>query len=157
MFRLLTYDLLGIGTLLLPSELAKSAGKNGLLAILAGIAAGLLYCLLIGRLLAWIEENETYPAFLKRCFGKCIGTAALLFYAGYYICLGGYTAYIFGHLMITELLKEQSFYGIAAGIVLLGVYGIFQGIEGRARIYEILFWFLMAPLFLMLFFSARDV
>ena len=39
MFRLLTYDLLGIGTLLLPSELAKSAGKNGLLAILAGIAA----------------------------------------------------------------------------------------------------------------------
>lgn len=157
MFRLLTYDLLGIGTLLLPSELAKNAGKNGLLAILAGIAAGLLYCFLIGRLLAWIEENETYPAFLKRCFGKCIGTAALLFYAGYYICLGGYTAYIFGHLMITELLKEQSFYGIAAGIVLLGVYGIFQGIEGRARIYEILFWFLMAPLFLMLFFAARDV
>lgn len=157
MFRLLTYDLLGIGTLLLPSALAETAGKNGLLSVLLGILAGLFYCALIGWLIGAMEDEESYPAYLKRCFGKIFGTAILIFYALYYLFLGGYTAYIFGHLIITELLKEQSFYWIAAGILALCVYAIMQGIEGRARIYEILFWFLMAPLFVMLFFAARDV
>lgn len=157
MFRLLTYDLLGIGTLLLPSALAEYAGKNGMSAILAGMAAGLIYCVLIGWAVGTMEEGESYQEYLKRAFGKIIGRAALLLYVLYYLCLAGYCAYIFGHLMITDLLKDQSFYWIVAGILLLAVYGIFQGIEGRARIYEILFWFLMAPLFLMLLLAARDV
>ncbi len=109
MFRLLTYDLLGIGTLLLPSVLSKDAGKNGMLAILIGIAAGLFYCLLVGWLTGSMEEGESYPSYLKRCFGKIFGTVVFLFYAFYYLCLGGYSTYIFGHLMITDLLKEQSF------------------------------------------------
>ena len=37
MFRLLTYDLLGIGTLLLPKALAGSAGKSGSFAVAAGL------------------------------------------------------------------------------------------------------------------------
>lgn len=157
MFRLLTYDLLGIGTLLLPSALSGEAGKNGLAAILIGMGGGLVYCILIGWQICAMKEEESYPGYLKRCFGRFFGTAAIVFYVCYFLCLGGYVTYVFGHLMITELLKEQSFYWIAAGILLLAVYGIMQGIEGRARIYEILFWFLMAPLFLMLFFAARDV
>ncbi len=157
MFRLLTYDILGIGTLLLPSALSAETGKNGMLAILLGMGAGLCYCILIGWQVNAMKEEESYPAYLKRCFGSFLGTVAILFYVCYYLCLGGYVSYIFGHLMITELLKEQSFYWIVAGLLLLAVYGIFQGIEGRARVYEILFWFLMAPLFLMMFFAARDV
>ncbi len=157
MFRLLTYDLLGIGTLLLPSALASQTQKNGMLAIVIGIAAGILYCFLIGWLVGAMEDEESYPIFLKRSFGTVIGTVAFLFYAVYYIALGGYVTYIFGHLIVTELLKEQSFYWIVIGILGLAAYGIVKGIEGRARIYEILFWFLMAPLFLMLFLSARDV
>lgn len=157
MFRLLTYDLLGIGTLLLPSALSLGAGKNGLLAIAIGMGAGLCYCVLIGWQIGVMNESESYPSYLKRCFGRFIGTALIVFYVCYFLCLGGYVSYVFGHLIITELLKEQSFYWIVAGILLLAVYGIMQGIEGRARIYEILFWFLMAPLFCMLFFAARDV
>ncbi len=157
MFRLLTYDLLGIGTLLLPAALARHAGKNGMAAIGIGIVAGALYCLFSGWVISFMKEGETYPDFLKRRLGTFFGTAALVFYVLYYICLGGYSTYIFGHLMVTDLLKEQSFYWIVGGILLLAAYGIFQGIEGRARIYEILFWFLMAPLFIMLFLAAKDI
>lgn len=157
MFRLLTYDLLGIGTLLLPSAIAKTTEKNGMVSLLLGVLAGIFYCLLIGWLVHSMEDGESYPVYLKRCFGKIFGTLILLFYVLYYVFLGGYTSYIFGHLMITNLLKEQSFYWIVLGILCLAVYGIIQGIEGRARIYEILFWFLMAPLLLMLFFAARDI
>ena len=80
MFRLLTYDLLGIGTLLLPSALAKWSGKDGMLSILIGIAAGIVYCLLIGWLTGLMEDGETYPAWLKRSFGKVLGSCAVLYY-----------------------------------------------------------------------------
>lgn len=157
MFRLLTYDLLGVGTLLLPSALGEYTGKNGMLAIGAGAGAGVAYSFLLGWLISSMEEGEGYPAFLKRCFGTVLGSAFLLFYVVYYLLLGGYVSYVFGHLIVIDLLKEQSFYWITAGIVAIAVYAILQGIEGRARIYEIVFWFLMAPLFFMLFLAARDV
>ncbi len=157
MFRLLTYDLLGIGTLILPSALAQNTERNGMLSIVAGLAAGLVYSLMIGWVVNSMKEGESYSACLKRCFGKVLGTLAIFWYVIYFLCLGGYVSYIFGHLIVTELLKEQSFYWIVTGILGLAAYAIFQGIEGRARIYEILFWFLMAPLFVMLFFAARDV
>lgn len=157
MFRLLTYDLLGIGTLLLPSVIAEKTEKNGIVAIILGIGAGLLFAALIGCLVKNMENGESYPGYLKRSFGKIFGTVILLYYAVYYLCLGGYVSYIFGHLMVTDLLKDQSFYWIVVGILGLAIYGIVRGIEGRARIYEILFWFLMVPLLIMLFFAARDV
>lgn len=157
MFRLLTYDLLGIGTLLLPSALAGITKKGGMLAIAIGISGGILASVLFGRLTGCMGEGESYPSFLKRCFGTFFGTAASLFYALYYLLLGGYASYVFGHLIVTELLKEQSFYWIVAGILLLAAYGVTHGIEGRARVYEILFWFLLAPFFVMLAFAAKDV
>ena len=101
MFRLLMYDLLGIGTLLLPSALAKDAGRNGMLTIGIGIGAGLLYCMLLGFLIRFVREDESYPAFLKRCFGTFFGTVVFLFYALYYLCLGGYSAYIFGFVLVS--------------------------------------------------------
>lgn len=157
MFRLLTYDILGIGTLLLPSALAGNSEKGGMLSVLLGILAGVCYSVLIGWLVGCMREGESYPSFLKRCFGSFAGKAAVLFYALYYLCLGGYASYIFGHLIITELLKGQSFYWILAGILLLAIYGAAHGIEGRARVYEILFWFLLAPLFIMLILAAQDI
>lgn len=157
MFRLLTFDLMGIGTLLLPTALAGKSGKNSMLSIAIGIGAGVCLTLLFGWVINSMGEGESYGAYLKRCFGKICGTLLLIYYGLYYLCMGGYAAYVFGHLIVVNLLKNQSFYWIVAGILGLAVYGIFQGIEGRARVYEILFWFLMVPLFLMLFFAARDV
>lgn len=157
MFRLLTYDLMGIGTLLLPTALAAKTGKNSIVSILIGVVAGICLSLLLGWVVDSMGEGESYPAYLKRCFGKVCGTILLIYYAVYYLAIAGYTTYVFGHLIVTNLLKDQSFYWISAGILGLAVYGIIQGIEGRARVYEILFWFLMAPLFIMLFFAGRDV
>ena len=105
MFRLLTYDLLGIGTLILPSALAQNTERNGMLSIVAGLAAGLVYSLMIGWVVNSMKEGESYSACLKRCFGKVLGTLAIFWYVIYFLCLGGYVSYIFGHLIVTELLK----------------------------------------------------
>lgn len=156
-FRLLSYDLLGIGSLLLPSVLSGLNGTYGWCAILIGTAAAALFTLLLSKVADSFGKGESYQDFVKKGFGTWIGTALLAGYGIYYLLMAGYGTYIFGHLIRSNLLKNQSFYWITAVILVLAAYGIVQGIEGRARTYEILFWFLMVPLFIMLFLAARNV
>lgn len=154
-FRLLTYDFLGMGTLLLPTMLADTAGRDGIFCILAGILSTFLYLKLLRYLLKGMKTN--YPDFLKQKCGKVCGYVLWGGYFLYFILMASYTAYLFSTLMLNGLVENVSFYLVLMLILLLAFYGMAGGIEGRARVYEILFWFLMIPLFLMLFAACREV
>lgn len=154
-FRLLTYDFLGMGTLLLPTMLADTAGRDGIFCILAGILATFLYLKLLRYLLKGMKTS--YPDFLKQKCGKICGYVLWGGYFLYFILMASYTAYLFSTLMLNGLVENVSFYLVLMLILLLAFYGMAGGIEGRARVYEILFWFLMIPLFLMLFAACREV
>ena len=154
-FRLLTYDFLGMGTLLLPTMLADTAGRDGIFCILAGILSTFLYLKLLRYLLKGMKTS--YPDFLKQKCGKICGYVLWGGYFLYFILMASYTAYLFSTLMLSGLVENISFYLVLLLILLLAFYGMAGGIEGRARVYEILFWFLMIPLFLMLFAACREV
>lgn len=154
-FRLLTYDFLGMGTLLLPTMLADTAGRDGIFCILAGILSTFLYLKLLRYLLKGMKTG--YPDFLKQKCGKVCGYVLWGGYFLYFILMASYTAYLFSTLMLNGLVENVSFYLVLLLILLLAFYGMAGGIEGRARVYEILFWFLMIPLFLMLFAACREV
>ena len=154
-FRLLTYDFLGMGTLLLPTMLADTAGRDGIFCILAGILTTFLYLKLLRYLLKGMKTS--YPDFLKQKCGKICGYVLWGGYFLYFILMASYTAYLFSTLMLNGLVENISFYLVLLLILLLAFYGMAGGIEGRARVYEILFWFLMIPLFLMLFAACREV
>lgn len=154
-FRLLTYDFLGMGTLLLPTMLADTAGRDGIFCILAGILSTFLYLKLLRYLLKGMKTS--YPDFLKQKCGKVCGYVLWGGYFLYFILMASYTAYLFSTLMLNGLVENVSFYRVLMLILLLAFYGMAGGIEGRARVYEILFWFLMIPLFLMLFAACREV
>lgn len=154
-FRLLTYDFLGMGTLLLPTMLADTAGRDGIFCILAGILATFLYFKLLRYLLKGMKTS--YPDFLKQKCGKICGYVLWGGYFLYFTLMASYTAYLFSMLMLNGLVENVSFYLVLLLILLLAFYGMAGGIEGRARVYEILFWFLMIPLFLMLFAACREV
>lgn len=154
-FRLLTYDFLGMGTLLLPTMLADTAGRDGIFCILAGILSTFLYLKLLRYLLKGMKTS--YPDFLKQKCGKVCGYVLWGGYFLYFILVASYTAYLFSTLMLNGLVENISFYLVLLLILLLAFYGMAGGIEGRARVYEILFWFLMIPLFLMLFAACREV
>ena len=155
MFRLLTYDFLGMGTLLLPTMLADTAGRDGIFCILAGILSTFLYLKLLRYLLKGMKTS--YPDFLKQKCGKVCGYVLWGGYFLYFILMASYTAYLFSTLMLSGLVENISFYLVLLLILLLAFYGMAGGIEGRARVYEMLFWFLMIPLFLMLFAACREV
>ena len=154
-FRLLTYDFLGMGTLLLPTMLADTAGRDGIFCILAGILSTFLYLKLLRYLLKGMKTS--YPDFLKQKCGKVCGYVLWGGYFLYFILMASYTAYLFSTLMLNGLVENVSFYLVLMLILLLAFYGMAGGIEGRARVYEMLFWFLMIPLFLMLFAACREV
>lgn len=154
-FRLLTYDFLGMGTLLLPTMLADTAGRDGIFCIPAGILSTFLYLKLLRYLLKGMKTS--YPDFLKQNCGKICGYVLWGGYFLYFILMASYTAYLFSTLMLNGLVENVSFYLVLLLILLLAFYGMAGGIEGRARVYEILFWFLMIPLFLMLFAACREV
>ena len=154
-FRLLTYDFLGMGTLLLPTMLADTAGRDGIFCILAGILSTFLYLKLLRYLLKGMKTS--YPDFLKQKCGKVCRYVLWGGYFLYFILMASYTAYLFSTLMLNGLVENVSFYLVLLLILLLAFYGMAGGIEGRARVYEILFWFLMIPLFLMLFAACREV
>ncbi len=154
-FRLLTYDFLGMGTLLLPTMLADTAGRDGIFCILAGSLSTFLYLKLLRYLLKGMKTS--YPDFLKQKCGKVCGYVLWGGYFLYFILMASYTAYLFSTLMLNGLVENVSFYLVLLLILLLAFYGMAGGIEGRARVYEILFWFLMIPLFLMLFAACREV
>ena len=114
-----------------------------------------LYLKLLRYLLKGMKTS--YPDFLKQKCGKVCGYVLWGGYFLYFILMASYTAYLFSTLMLNGLVENISFYLVLLLILLLAFYGMAGGIEGRARVYEILFWFLMIPLFLMLFAACREV
>lgn len=152
-FRLLTYDLLGLGTLLVPTVLSGVSGRDGIFGIFIGVLAGLLFLNLISKIVS--NMKGSFTEYLEQDLGKFGGRIAEVCYLIYLILLAGYTAYLFANIVLQKLLREESFLLVLILILALVFYGMVSGIEGRARVYELLFWFLMIPLFFMLF-SALD-
>lgn len=154
-FRLLTYDLLGLSTLILPGVLARTAGRDGIFGIAIGTAAAILYL----RMLCALQKDCAldFPAYLEQRLGRVWGKLVQAGFLLYLLLLAGYTAYLFADAVLMSLLREESFYLVLCLLLILVFYGLWGGLEGRARIYELLFWVLLIPLFLMLFFSLDEI
>ena len=171
MARLLIFDMCGISTLLLPGLLGKMLGTDGVFAILLGAVPVYLFTFLPELLQEKRKNSNTrngsntsnisnigksYPEILKKQGNGFIRIFVLVVYTVEGILLAGYGLFLLSDLMVSELLKDSSFVLAAVLLMLLCGYGIWQGIEGRARVYEILFWFIFLPLILMLLLATKD-
>lgn len=154
-FRLLTYDLLGLGTLVVPPMLGRMTGRDGIFCIALGVVLSMIYLKLLSAVMAGC--TVPFPACLEQIFGRRSGKLIQIFCLLYLLASAGFTAYLFADVVLDGLLREESFYTVLILLLFLVCYGIWGGLEGRARVYEILFWFLMLPLFLMLFFALDEV
>lgn len=153
-FRLLTYDILGIGTLLIPTVLSQTAGEDGIFCIMAGVILALIYLKVLKGLLVCI--GKSYVEYLMQRFKWAAGMI-LVGYFLYFVLMAAHTSCLFTALIAQNLVENISDVTITALILLLVFYGMAGGIEGRARVYEILFWFLMLPLFLMMLAAGKEV
>ena len=130
-FRILTYDLLGAGSLLVPGILANRAGCDGIFSIGLAVVFALFYVKVLSGVLA-DKKQDTFGTYLERRLGKVAGKTVSILYVVYFILLAGYVAYHFTNIILKYLLREESFLLILFILVLLAVYGLSGGLEGRA-------------------------
>ncbi|WP_075718139.1 GerAB/ArcD/ProY family transporter [Roseburia sp. 499] len=153
--RLIILDLFGLSSLVLPGILADMTGADGIFCLLLGMCGGLLMLGLIQGNLKFMQES--YYEYMKENIGQFLADIFMVFYLMYFIVLAGYVVYQMDVLILSWLLPEGAYWMVELWVLLLAGYGTFRGIEGRARIYEILFWFLGIPLIIMLGFAATSV
>lgn len=153
--RLMIFCIFGISSLILPEILSSVSGMDGSAAILTGMFLTFGFLGLLGLCLKQMRGD--YYAYLREAFGVKLTDICLIFYFFYYVCISGFAAYTICHLVLKNLLKEESFLVVLTVLVLAGAYGIYGGIECRVRVYEILFWTLMVLLFIMSALSVGSV
>lgn len=153
--RLLILDLFGVSSLLLPGLMAKTAGIDGIFCMVAAGLLAVIYIKLMELLLKRMKGE--YYIYSKRLLGNFGSDLLMLFYLFFFLLLAAFVLFQLTGMVRTWLLPQGSYNTISLLILLLAGYGTLRGIEGRARIYEIIFWFLGIPLLLMLFLAARDV
>lgn len=153
-FRLYVFDLLGIATLLLPPYLARMCGVGGIYAIVLGTVAGFVYLLYLG----WImkQMGTDMVNYLESQVHPWIGRSICVFIMIHSVLTAGFCAYVFANLMQYSLVQETSYIAIMVLIVIVAAYAVSGGIESRARVYEVLFWFVLIPYFLMMLASIRE-
>lgn len=153
--RLLLLDLFGLSSLILPGRLSSLAGPDGIFCIGAAAILGLLYVWMLGKVLNQMQDD--YYTYMKKQTGQILSDIFMIFYFFFFLFLSAYVLFQLTSLVKAWLLPEGSYGWICLLLLVLAGYAAISGLEGRARIYEILFWFLGAPVLFMLLLAARGV
>ncbi len=137
LFRLYVFNLLGVGTLLLPNQLATQ-GKYAVISIVTGLV--LLY--FFSKIAI---KTRDIP-------GKINLLISLV-----QISAAAFILWLFVRLIKESLIPDEKFALICIVILMVSVYSLYGEMECRARVYEVVFWFVLIPLMAMLAFAVKDV
>ncbi len=143
--RTLTLELLGISTLLLPSLVASRSGVDG------------FFALAVGGGCAWILLIFWQKYFQKTDFYECVDAFVAelrfpiqIFYGTGFLGIAGYTLYLLTSLIENQLLGKNWEVAIVLTLTGAAFFGLLRGLECRVRVYEVLYFFLLIPLLVIL-------
>lgn len=160
--RAVTLELFGASSLLLPGYLAETSGIGGVAALLIGGAAAMALLAVWNRLADncdfSVEEDLKHRGRERGSgknlwFRRILQTAAGVGVVG----ISAYVLYLLTVLVRTQLLDTKYEPVILITLTLAGVLGLWKGLESRIRIYEVLFWFLLVPLAIILLIACVSV
>lgn len=153
LYRLYVFNLLGVGTLLLPNNLAK-LGKYGFISIALGVFMAWLFMWIVS------EVRERSRTIYDRSLDKTTYAKILIYdliIAVYELSQAAFLAWIFVKLIRDSLIPDESFTVVLLVIMAVCTYALSGGVECRARVYEVVFFFVLIPLAAMLLFAISDV
>lgn len=153
LYRLYVFNLLGVGTLVLPNNLAK-LGKYAFISIVLGVFMAWLFMWIVS------EVRERRKTIYDRSIDKTKYAKILIYdliIAIYEISQAAFLAWIFVKLIRDSLIPDESFTVVLLVIMAVCAYALSGGVECRARVYEVVFFFVLIPLAAMLLFAISDV
>ena len=153
LYRLYVFNLLGVGTLVLPNNLAE-LGKYAFISIALGVFMAWLFMWIVS------EVRERRKTIYDRSIDKT-KCAKMLIYdliiSIYELSQAAFLAWIFVKLIRDSLIPDESFTVVLLVIMAVCAYALSGGVECRARVYEVVFFFVLIPLAAMLLFAISDV
>lgn len=153
LYRLYVFNLLGVGTLVLPNNLAK-LGKYAFISIALGVFMAWLFMWIVS------EVRERRKTIYDRSIDKTKYAKMLIYdliIAIYELSQAAFLAWIFVKLIRDSLIPDESFTVVLLVIMAVCAYALSGGVECRARVYEIVFFFVLIPLAAMLLVAISDV
>lgn len=153
LYRLYVFNLLGVGTLVLPNNLAK-LGKYAFISIALGVFMAWLFMWIVS------EVRERRKTIYDRGIDKTKYAKILIYdliIAIYELSQAAFLAWIFVKLIRDSLIPDESFTVVLLVIMAVCAYALSGGVECRARVYEVVFFFVLIPLAAMLLFAISDV
>ena len=153
LYRLYVFNLLGVGTLVLPNNLAK-LGKYAFISIALGVFMAWLFMWIVS------EVRERRKTIYDRSIDKTKYAKILIYdliIAIYEMSQAVFLAWIFVKLIRDSLIPDESFTVVLLVIMAVCAYALSGGVECRARVYEVVFFFVLIPLAAMLLFALSDV
>lgn len=153
LYRLYVFNLLGVGTLVLPNNLAK-LGKYAFISIALGVFMAWLFMWIVS------EVRERRKTIYDRSIDKTKYVKMLIYdliIAIYELSQAAFLAWIFVKLIRDSLIPDESFTVVLLVIMAVCAYALSGGVECRARVYEVVFFFVLIPLAAMLLFAISDV
>lgn len=153
LYRLYVFNLLGVGTLVLPNNLAK-LGKYAFISIVLGVFMAWLFMWIVS------EVRERRKTIYDRSFDKTKYAKMLIYdliISIYELSQAAFLAWIFVKLIRDSLIPDESFTVVLLVIMAVCAYALSGGVECRARVYEVVFFFVLIPLAAMLLFAISDV
>ena len=153
LYRLYVFNLLGVGTLVLPNNLAK-LGKYAFISIALGVFMAWLFMWIVS------EVRERRKTIYDRSIDKTKYAKMLIYdliISIYELSQAAFLAWIFVKLIRDSLIPDESFTVVLLVIMAVCAYALSGGVECRARVYEVVFFFVLIPLAAMLLFAISDV
>lgn len=102
------------------------------------------------------QMKKDMLTFLHEDVGAIFRKVLLALVTVHSIVTAGFCAYVFANLMQYSLVRDTSYALILILIILVAGYAVSGGIESRARVYEVLFWLILIPYFVMMFASVKN-
>jgi spore germination protein len=156
MQALLILDIFGAGIIMLPRKAAEYAGQDAWLAIAAAAAIAVFAVYLMtgaSRLYPHDSFVSLVSRLLSKPAGKCVGvlfTAKLLFNCAIELRL-------FGEILRQTMLPATPFAVVCAAMIAVSAYAASKGYEARARMAQILFPLIFAPVTCVFILGVFDV
>lgn len=153
-FRIALLENITIGMVIIPYVTTSVCGGRHMWSFLAGIMFICFYGCLVYLFSKWFPEG------LVTAVDENMGCMAALLetiYALRYILRAAVILCFFAEVIHRYMLRSMNVWVIAVPFLLVCGYGALRDIEGRGRLMELLFWWMIVPLILLAVFSITNV
>lgn len=148
MKRMFFIEVFATFSLTMPALLTRGMEYCGLYPFLMGSFLAGVYLLFL--FVVKQKINVPYGDYIKTQFGSAAQWVIIFLYFFRFLIKSGYTIALFITLIQTNLLKNQAKWVIAIPILFLCGYVAYAGRETRGKVLEILAFFIVVPLFIVI-------